>query len=446
MSAGKNGKAKYRTGTLYKRGKAGNYYLRYYAGGKQTNQRLTDADGKSITDRRLAEKAARDLLAPLQHEAKEDQLKAIAAKVQDEHQKRADALKAQKPPLKLSKIWVTYYASGNRPKSGEATLNRYRAVIKAFNKWMGENYPSITCMHDVGMEHAEAYAEKLEADQLSPSSFNIYLNNLSTVWATLAKKASLEANPFAWDKATRSGIQRKNIKAETTARKKRALTLDEVNSVIGKATGDYRSLLILLACTGQRLVDCVKLQWKSIDLEGGIIQLTPQKTAKRTGTEVLIPILPQLRAELKSKSQYDRYVLPEIVAAYDRDPSTITKQIRGIFKTAEIQIHKESRTSKKAVVAVGAHSFRHSFVSIARLAGVPDAIIQTITGHESVEMVDHYTAITPDAVKALSAGFGKTIGKKPTTPAERASELLRTATADNWQKIIDDALGVLEGV
>jgi phage major head subunit gpT-like protein len=61
-------------------------------------------------------------------------------------------------------------------------------------------------------------------------------------------------------------------------------------------------------------------------------------------------------------------------------------------------------------------------------------------------MVDHYTAITPDAVKALSAGFGKTAGlKKSTTPAERAAAVLRTATSDNWEAVVNEALGILAG-
>ena len=39
-----------------------------------------------------------------------------------------------------------------------------------------------------------------------------------------------------------------------------------------------------------------------------------------------------------------------------------------------------------------------------------------------------------------------TSAAKPTTPAERAAELLRTADLKNWRKVIDQALGILEGV
>ena len=439
MSTTENGKSNYRSGSLHKRGKAGNYYLRYYVAGKQTNQRLMDTGGSPITDRRKAEKAARDLLAPLQHEARVDQQKAIAAKVQDEEGKRLDALESCHRAFPLSKAWKAYEASANRPKSGESTLNRYKATIDAFYLWMGKEFPNVVNMRDVEDEHAAAYAIHLETKKLSPSSFNIYINALSTMWATLASKAGLDVKPFAWDKSTRTGIQLRNIKAEVAARKKRPLTLDEVNKVIGMAEGDCRTLLIILACTGQRLIDCVKLRWREINFKTGVITLIPVKTATRTGKEVYIPLLPQLRMELESKAHYGRYVLPELVEAYDRDNTAISKKIRTIFTAAEITAHKDTRIdTEKAISETGAHSFRHSFVRIARLAGIPDAIIREITGHESVEMVDHYTEFDEKIVARLAAQVGvkalpPTNQKEPVPGWVR--DKLESMTAKNWSAV-----------
>ena len=301
-------------------------------------------------------------------------------------------------------------------------------------------------MRDIKLEHAEAYATHLEARKLSPSSFNIYLNNLATIWATLSKKASLEANPFAWDKKTRTGIERRNIKAEATVRKKRALSLEEVNTVIEKADGDYRTLLIILVCTGQRLVDGLKLRWTDIDMKSCVITLIPQKTATRTGKQVYIPVLPQLRAELESKARYSRYVLPDLAKDYDRDPSIISKKIRTIFTAAELNAHKETNLQTgRAIVETGAHSLRHSFVSIARMAGIPDAVIQTITGHESIEMIDHYTNITAETVKALSASMptgllGQTAEKSKEPIPDWIREKLMDMDEKNWAPIRKELL------
>lgn len=429
------------TGSLFKRGKKGIYYVQYYANGKRKSTRLIDEDGLSITDRRKAEAAAKSFLAPLRETSTIDQLKAVKAKIEGTEKTLRYKKDAVKPPLALSEMWEAYESSLNRPKSGPSTLKRYNAVITAFLKWKKKAYPDLVNMRDVTSVHAEAYAAHLEAGNLSPSSFNIYINNLTTIWATLSKKADLKHNPFAWDKSTRTGIERQSIKAQASIRKKRALTLKEVNTVIEKADGDYRTLLIILVCTGQRLVDGLKLQWKDIDLENDIISLIPQKTASRTGRQVFIPIVPQLKAELESKSRYDRYVLPDLVRDYDRDKALISKSIRSIFTDAKLNAYRETniRTSK-AVSETGAHSLRHSFVTIARMAGIPDAVIQTITGHESIDMVDHYTNVTADAVRALStsmpAGFlGAAKEEKREPIPDWVKEKLESMNAKNWKKV-----------
>lgn len=193
------------TGSLFKRGKKGSYYVQYYANGKRKSTRLLDGDGLPITDRRKAEAAAKTFLAPLRETSTIDQLKAVKAKIEGNEKALQQKRDAVKPPLPLTEVWEAYESSQNRPKSGASTLKRYRAVIKAFIDWKKEAYPDLVNMRDVTSVHAEAYAAHLETGNLSPSSFNIYINNLTTIWATLSKKADLDHNPFAWDKSTRTG-------------------------------------------------------------------------------------------------------------------------------------------------------------------------------------------------------------------------------------------------
>ena len=134
MSTTNTAEQKRGSGTLFKRGKKGYFYLRFYVDGKQTAQRLTDEHGNPITIEREAKKAQQDFLAPLQSTKKADQLKAIRAKLEDVEQQRQEALKALKSSLPLANAWKEYHGSQNRPKSGASTLNRYKATIDAFNE------------------------------------------------------------------------------------------------------------------------------------------------------------------------------------------------------------------------------------------------------------------------------------------------------------------------
>jgi integrase len=466
MAKGKS-RGKRGLGRLYKRDKSGKevsidsnvnstIYIEYrpISGGRPKKHALKYDDGSPITNRKDAEAKRKEILAPLAAKEDEKRLENVVAQLESAKKKAIQAEHDSKPALKLSETWITYKKSRNRPQSGKSTLNRYESVISAFTKWMKEHYPEIKEMRAVNIEHAEAYADYLEDKNLSPSSFNIYLNALSTVWATLSKKALIEQNPFAWDKTTRSGIERKNIKAQAQERKKRPLTLEEANRVIENAEGDYRTLLIILLCTGQRLVDGVKLQWKSIDLQPdrNIIILKPTKTRNRTGKEVYIPIIPQLRAELESLMPTGKYVLPELVERYDRDKSSITKKIRKIFDAAKLNAHKETDLSiAKPILETGAHSLRHTFITIARNAGFPDSAIKMISGHSSEEMLDHYTTFDKKTLSVLADSLSQKVSTSSapfqiSTPSKReqlpdwAVEKLKTANKDNWDAVIKEVL------
>lgn len=448
-------------GRLYKRDKKGkehpagsdvqgNYWLQYTVNGQRQRECLVDEAGKTITKLKDAEQIRLKIVAPLIGIDKKEALQTVKAKLEAASSETEREKRKNTPALTISNAWQEYKESQNRPKSGKSTLSRYKACLNAFCLWMKKNYPTVKEMRDVDTEQAEAYAHHLESKKLSPSSFNIYLNSLSMIWAVLEKKAKIQNNPFAWDRKTRTGIQRKNIKAEAEQRKKRALTVEEVNTVIEKAEGDYRTLCIILACTGQRLVDGTKLKWSEIDLNKNFITLTPTKTAKRTGKKVIIPILPQLRQELDSIMRSGTYVLPELVELYNKDKSIITKGIRVIFDKAGLNAHKETDLETgKAIVETGAHSFRHSFITIARMAGLPDPLIMKITGHKSEEMVDYYTDFSENIVAELAAKIPHALSSSTNrflsdnTEAaipEWAIEKLKKADDSNWKSIIDELI------
>lgn len=440
-------------GRLYKRTRDGKehpadskvrgiFWFSYYTEGRRVRQKLLNEDGTPVATLREAEQLQKKILTPLVAGTRERQLRSIRNQLEDIEEEKSEKL----PALNLTGVWNEFYRSHNRPASGERTLMGYQSQLKAFTDWMQKVHPQVKEMREVSTRHAEAYADQLESCKFSPSTYNQHLNTLSLIWAVLTQKARLSCNPFAWDKKTRTGIRRKSIKAEVCIRKKRALTIEEINTLIDHATGDFKTLLIILACTGQRLVDGVKLKWESIDFEKKIITLIPQKTAARTGKQVFIPMLPQLVEELEECRRTDAYVLPELVALYDRDSgSTLSKHIRKIFDDAKLTGTKSLDTgTKRAVVATGAHSLRHSFVTIARMAGFPDPLIRQITGHSSQEMVDHYTQFSEKLVATLAAQIPqagrsqKAIGEKLKEPVpEWVKEELKTMIENNWKQIRD---------
>jgi integrase len=56
------------------------------------------------------------------------------------------------------------------------------------------------------------------------------------------------------------------------------------------------------------------------------------------------------------------------------------------------------RTGKRAGLDLSFHSLRHTAVSLLKDAGVPDAVVMALVGHESAAMSHRYTHVGKEAL------------------------------------------------
>jgi integrase len=250
---------------------------------------------------------------------------------------------------------------------------------------MQEKYPQIATVRDVTQQMAEEYASSLNHGRFTLSTYNKHLNLLTLVFRLLKNKARLAGNP--WE-----DIQRKRL----TAQGRRELTIEELRTVCQSAKGELRALLGLGVYTGLRLGDCSTLRWCEVDLARDVIRLLPNKTARRNPKPVIVPIHPDLLAVLAAPAPEQRaeYVLPETAALYLRRSDMVTDMVQGHFEKCGIKPHKPGAggtDGKRAVVEVGFHSLRHTFVSLCRENNTPLAVVESIVGHSSPAMTRHYT-------------------------------------------------------
>lgn len=428
-------------GHLYKRSNA--YWLEYRVNGKRTRQALHAADGKPITTKREAEAEQIRITAPFRSkDAVETQLQ-IMSRLETAEAALGRAI-ADAEALRVADAVEAYKQHPERPDSGPRTLKGYISQFERFAVWIKKKHPDAFCLRDVTPDIARGYVKDLDADKVSASTFNQHIGTLKRFWKVLAEDAHAKSNP--WER-----IKKRTV--EKIDRRKRALSLDEVNTVIEAAPADLRDLLILVACTGQRLVDIVKLQWSSVDLPAGVLELPPRKTKRRKLETIFVPILPHARAILESIGKRSAYVFPALVAEYDKDGgAALSKRIQATIEGAGIQTTRPPDNGGRAIVVVGVHSFRHTFNTLARAAGIPDAVVKKITGHTGTAMTDHYTQFD----RALVAKMAQVFETLPTAsarlelaqPAEAreplpqwATVLLKTMSAENWQELRGELLG-----
>jgi integrase len=433
---------KHRTGHLFKRGNT--FYLFWKVNGKVFSKALRDDNGKPITTKREAEEARIKLMAPFTVADETAALESIAGKLEGRKAELAKWDDEQHPPSSLRQAWSDYLASPNRPDSGDSTLRQYEFQWQAFADWMEEKHADTLTVREVTKEIAEEYASSLNHGKLSPSTYNKHLNLLTLVFRVVKNKAKLTGNP--WEE-----IQRKRLVTNS----RRELTIDELRKICQAAAGELRTLLALGIYSGLRLGDCATLRWGEVDLPRGMIRRIPNKTARRNPKPVIIPIHPILREMLSVTPLNKRgeYVLPEMAALYARSVCAVTDRVQYHLKTCGITLHKPGTGTggKRAVIEVGFHSLRHTFVSLCRESNAPLAVVESIVGHSNPAMTRHYTHVGELAAGRAVALLPSVMSETKQEPTKRErGEILRDLQAifksmnsANWKTKKNDALAML---
>lgn len=303
--------------------------------------------------------------------------------------------------LPLADVWFEYVKSPNRNELAKATMDSKRGVWMHFARWMEHFYLPIK---DLGGVTSDIVAEYLAClrDDLCGSSYNNRVCVLREIFHVLAKKAGLEEDP--WE-----GVRLRPDDCHS----RRELSIDELKRLLGvaqKEGGEWHKLIMIGIYTGLRLGDCCRLDWSSINVAQGVIQLVPAKTRRHAhGKPVTIPVHHALGAALVSKSQptpkLTGPVLPTICELYNRARTRVSDRLSSIFCKANIVTSIRIEGRKRKTPEATFHSLRHTFVSFAANAGVPLHIVQSIVGHESTAMTRHYYHENLAALKSAVAAI-----------------------------------------
>jgi integrase len=206
------------------------------------------------------------------------------------------------------------------------------------------------------------------------------------MFTVLKTRAGLATNP--WDEMPAQD-------SETEGR--RNFTSEELEKVCAKAEGTLRYWICIGLYTGLRLGDVVTLKWDEIDFRSHRITRRPSKTRRKDKvlTIPLHPVLESMLKELKrTADKGDSHLFAEDAERHQRgQSSTITQLIQEHFRKCGIETTESADDlhRKKAIVRVGFHSLRHSFVSLCAANRVPQVAIQELVGHGSPAMTALYS-------------------------------------------------------
>ena len=403
---------KRRTGYLFRRGDT--WSVAWKASGKTFTKALRDDQGQPITTRREAVEARDKFMAPFAVADEAAVLSAVATRLEGRKAELAEWDEKQNPPLPLSQGWTVFLQSLDRPDTGSETLYMYEGQWSQFVDWTKETHADLLTLRDVSAEIAAEYARCPRMQMFSPGTFNKHRALLALVFNVVKQQARLTSNPWESIRPKRLAVSNR-----------RELTVDELKRVCSTASGELRTLLAVGLYSGMRLGDAATLEWGEVDLRRGKITIIPNKTARRNPKPVHIPIHPYLHSILSATPVEQRtgYVMAGMAALYAKQIDKVTDIVQGHFAENGIQLHRPGtgKNGVRAVIEVGFHSLRHSFVSLCREANAPLSVVESLVGHSNPAMTRLYShtseAEATQAIALLPAMSGGEItedtGKKP---------------------------------
>lgn len=418
-------KVKKYKGHIFKRGSV--YWLQY-SGRNADGKTIRLAESLKTESKPEAESKAEEITRLVKAKDAAALAKTWAVKLKSSTE-TVNALEADRNRILLVDVWQRFpYDTARRgsivrplkPRVAKA----YQKMWEAFVAWTEEHRPGLLYIEDVTETDALAYSDYCrKVAGAGPAGLNLRMLICRTVFTL----ASQNPNPFA------------KIRKVAEAKEHRdALELSDVQKIVAAATGEIRLLIIIGCWTGLRLGDAVTLRWE--DIRCGRIW---KKTAK-TGREVSLQVFPILADEL---AQIDQpadgkgYILPELAALYGRDPTAISKRVRHLFESCEIEVTEKIKGRAKAASRRGFHCLRTTFVSLCARAGVPTGAIAEWCGHSpEVDRIYQRWGSKETDARILGALQGLAQAMLPETSLSPAIvvEGREITTKDQLHKIIDE--------
>jgi len=278
-------------------------------------------------------------------------------------------------------------------KKGEvepSTLTAYEDVTGRFLAFLGprntDDMISITVADIAGFRDSEAA-------RVSPSRANQQLKNLRVFFQSAWRDGLIAENPAA---------KVELLKADRHERQD--FTLEQLKKIMAVAKDEWRGIILAGIYTGQRLGDIARMTWAQVDLENDEIAFTTGKTGRR----VLLPIAAPLREWIEEADAPDDPTAPLFPkAAAVKKTSALSNQFSKILAAAglaEAKTHEKAddgqgRGAKRKRLGLSFHSLRHTATSMLKNAGVPEAVVRDIIGHESALVSRRYTHVDHKAKK-----------------------------------------------
>lgn len=175
-------------------------------------------------------------------------------------------------------------------------------------------------------------------------------------------------------------------KKQEAVRKTRFATVQEVAAMHKAASPHIRPLIVLLAYTGLRMGEALRLDWKDVDLDKRWLIVRKSKTGKPRGVPLHRAVIRELEG-IKDKSG-------AVITKYQKNKKAYRPLLKG-GSTAKRA--RNAAATKAGIGHITWHDFRHTCATWMQMAGIARETRQDILGHSRGAVHDTYIHVPSNA-------------------------------------------------
>ena len=302
-------------------------------------------------------------------------------------------------PTATVRQFIENWLENKAPEVEPATLDFYRKSTTKFLELLG---PAAELDMALVNRHMIVEFRNQVARKASATTTNHDLKAIRMIFKEAKRDGYITEDPAEFVDSVR----------RSSEDSRRPFTLLELQKVLSVANPEWQSMILFGLYTGQRLSDLARLTWDNIDWGRNEIRLRARKTRKR----LAIPIAAPLRAHIDTLPMGDEPGSP----IHPKAAATVARQKRsgnlsnqfadllaqaGLREKAPHRSSGKGRDARRLCMGLSFHALRHTAVSLLKDAGIPEAVVMELVGHDSKAMSAHYTHVGGEALERAVAAL-----------------------------------------